>query len=118
MLKKHSKEIIIGLITGLLNGFFGAGGGSVVVPATEVFLGFEAKKAHATAVAIILMLSIVSSAFYVKNGFFDLKLWLLVSIGGLVGGYVGARFLGKLPKRLLKLIFGAAIIFTAVKMIF
>lgn len=117
MFKKYRKEILIGLVTGMLNGLFGAGGGSVVVPAMEKFLGVDEKKSHATAIAIILMMSLVSSFLYIRKGFFDLKIWLLVSVGGLAGGYAGAKLLGRIPKKWLKLVFGGVIIVTAVKMI-
>lgn len=118
MMKKYWKEIAIGLVTGILNGLFGAGGGSVVVPAMEKFLNIDEKKSHATAIAVILMMSAASSVTYIRRGFFDFRLWLWVSVGGAVGGLVGARLLGRIPKKLLKLTFGAVICITAVKMIF
>ncbi len=118
MLKKHWKKIVIGLITGVLNGLFGAGGGSVVVPAMERFLGIDEKKSHATAIAVILMMSVVSSYIYIRKGFFDFNLWIWVSIGGMAGGLVGAKLLGRIPKKWLKIVFGAVICVTAVKMIF
>lgn len=117
-MKKYYKEIIIGALTGFLNGLFGAGGGSVVVPAMEKFLNIDEKKSHSTAIAIILMMSLVSSATYIYKGFFDFKLWALVSLGGIAGGFVGAKLLGKLPKKWLKIIFGGVICVTAVKMVF
>mgnify|MGYP001049967542 CR=1 FL=1 len=88
MFKKYRKEILIGLVTGMLNGLFGAGGGSVVVPAMEKFLGVDEKKSHATAIAIILMMSLVSSFLYIRKGFFDLKIWFIVSVGGLAGAFI------------------------------
>ena len=118
MFKKYFKEIVIVLATGVLNGLFGAGGGSVVVPAMEKFLGIDEKKSHSTAILIILMMSVVSSATYIYKGFFDFKLWLFVSLGGVVGGFVGAKILGKIPKRWLKILFGGVIMVTAFKMIF
>ena len=117
-MKKYKKEIIIGLFTGILNGLFGAGGGSVVVPAMEKFLDIDEKKSHSTAIAIILLMSIVSSVTYLYKGYFNLKLWALVSIGGVAGGALGARFLGRIPKKWLKIIFGGVISITAIKMIF
>lgn len=116
-MKKYWKHVVIGVICGFLNGLFGAGGGSVVVPAMEKFLNVDEKKSHATAIGIILLMSIVSSWLYIKNGFFDLKLWVLVTAGGVIGGLVGANALDKIPKKWLKIIFGAVILFTAVKMI-
>ena len=55
-MKKYTRHILIGLVTGVLTGLFGAGGGSIVVPAMEIFLDMDEKKSHATAIAIILML--------------------------------------------------------------
>ncbi len=117
-MKKYWRHIAIGLVSGVLNGLFGAGGGSVVVPAIEKFLDIDEKKSHATAIAIIFMYSLVSMVFYISNGFFDLRLWSLVTIGGVAGGLVGAKLLSKIPKRWLKIIFGSVIIVTAGKMIF
>ena len=91
MVKKHFKEIAIGLVTGVLNGLFGAGGGSVVVPAMEKFLDMDEKKSHSTAILIILIMSLFSSATYIYKGFFNFKIWALVSLGGIAGGFVGAK---------------------------
>lgn len=118
MLKKRCKEAVIGLLAGFLNGFFGAGGGSALVPLVEKFLGLEAHKAHATAIPVILLFSLVSAFLYVRQGFFDFRIWMYVSIGGIAGGFIGAKFLKKVPKKWLKIGFGAVICITAVKMIF
>lgn len=118
MLKKWWKQVVIGFGTGILNGLFGAGGGSVLVPLSEKFLSLEEHDAHATAIPVILIMSLVSSFLYVRRGFFDFKIWLFVSIGGLLGGFVGARLLKKVPKKWLKIGFGVVICITAVKMIF
>ncbi len=117
-IKKYNRHILIGLLSGLLNGLFGAGGGSVVVPAMVKFLNIEQKKAHATAIAIILVMSAVSSIFYIRGGYFDFKLWLPVTMGGVVGGTIGAKLLSKISVRWLKIIFGSVILVTAYKMIF
>lgn len=115
---KHKKEIIIGFIAGILNGLFGAGGGSVVVPALEKFLNMPPKRAHGTAVGIILALSAVSAVIYVLRGQFNLKVWLPVTAGGLIGGLVGGAVLSKISPKWLKIGFGGVIIVTAIKMIF
>lgn len=121
--RKHRKyvllaaEILIGLISGLLNGLFGAGGGSVVVPAMEHFLKMNQKKAHATAIAVILPMSAVSAAVYLRSGHFGLNLWIPVAAGGIAGGLAGAKLLAKMPKRPLSILFGIIIIISALKMI-
>lgn len=118
MSKKYLKHILIGLSTGLLNGLFGAGGGSVLVPLMEKFLEFPPHTAHATAIPVILIMSVISSFFYLRRGFFDFNIWLFVSLGGLLGGLIGAKLLKKVPKKWLKIGFGFVICITAVKMIF
>ena len=52
---KKGKAILIGAVTGFANGLFGSGGGTIVVPCMERFLNVEEHKAHATAIAIILL---------------------------------------------------------------
>ncbi len=117
-MKKYVKYGLIGLITGLLNGLFGSGGGTVVVPAMERFLDFPEHKAHATAIAIILPLTIVSLFFYTRSGYF---LWSLVwqtSVGGVVGGLIGALLLKKLKPNVIRKIFGVFMLVAAVRMVF
>lgn len=83
----------------------------------EKFLNKDSKSAHAGAIPIILMITAVSSVFYISKGFFNFRLWLMASSGGILGGILGARLLGKIPKAYLKMLFGGIIIFTAIKMI-
>ena len=52
-----------GFGAGLLNGLLGAGGGMVVVPLLSA-LGTAGKKSHATALAVIVPLSVVSAVLY------------------------------------------------------
>ena len=91
------KKTLIGIVTGFANGLFGSGGGTIVVPAMERFLHVEEHKAHATAIAIILPLSVLSA-------------------GGLAGGLVGAKLLAKVSGLWLHRIFGAFMLAAAVRM--
>ena len=111
------KSIIIGLVTGLANGLFGSGGGTIVVPCMEKFLDVDAHKAHATAIAIILPLSIISIFVYMRNVDIQWMKIVMVSIGGIVGGYVGAKLLCKVSGKWLHRIFGFCMIVAAVRMI-
>jgi len=108
---------VIGTVTGLANGLFGAGGGTVVVPCMERLLDVDAHKAHATAIAIILPLSVISAFIYLKGTDIDLKSILFVSVGGMIGGFIGAKLLNKIPSKWLHKIFGIFMIAAAVKML-
>ena len=62
--KLNIYAILTGLAAGLINGIFGGGGGMIVVPMLVHLLKCLPKKAHATAILIILPLSLVSGIFY------------------------------------------------------
>jgi hypothetical protein len=112
------KIAAIGFITGLFNGLFGSGGGMIVVPAMSMILGIEEHDAHATALSIILPLTIVSIFIYSKSGIVDWQLTWKVALGGVSGGYIGARLLHVVPADTLRKIFAVFMIIAAVRMIF
>lgn len=112
------KIYIIGLLTGICNGLFGAGGGTLLVPAMNHVLKIEQHKAHATAIAIILPLSIISSVFYISKSLVDWNLTLKVVIANVIGGYIGAKILNKFTDGTLKLIFGIFMIIAGIRMVF
>lgn len=116
-MQKKGKQIAIGLITGFANGLFGSGGGTIVVPSMERFLGVEEHKAHATAIGIILPLSLLSLVIYCWKTDVAWSIALWASAGGVVGGLVGAKLLSKISGIWLHRIFGLFMIAAAVRMI-
>lgn len=104
------------MITGLANGLFGSGGGTVVVPCMEKYLDINAHKSHATAIAIILPLSVLSAAIYIFKADVPWAEAAAVSVGGVVGGFIGAKLLNKISGRWLHIIFGVAMLAAAVRM--
>ena len=115
---KAIKLAVIGIITGLLNGFFGSGGGTVLVPAMQKFLKTEAHKSHATAIAVILPLSAASAAVYINDMELDVKTVLFIAAGGVAGGFLGAKLLNKIKAAMLHKIFGICMAAAGLRMIF
>ena len=120
---KNSKKnvlyaILTGCSAGLVNGLFGGGGGMVVVPMLSNLLKYPSKKAHATAILIILPLSIVSGALYFLFGNFNFSIGLPVTIGALVGGGLGAFLLSKLSAKWVVYIFCVIMAVAGGKMLF
>ena len=113
-----NKIIPIGLIAGLANGLFGAGGGSILVPALQKFMKMETKKSHATTLAVILPLSIVSAGIYIWGVEVEWKVVLFVSLGGVTGGIIGAKILNKLAAWWLNILFGLFLAAGAIRMLF
>lgn len=115
---KGVKMMIIGLAVGMANGLFGSGGGTIAVPAMVLFLDAEEHQAHATAISIILPLTLVSAFLYISGSFVDWPATLKVTAGGMAGGYIGARLLKICPASLLRKIFAFFMILGAIRMLF
>lgn len=123
MIKQHNigkwiKYCGIGVVAGIANGLFGSGGGTIAVPAMVLMLHEEDRTAHATALMIILPLTIVSACFYINSNFIDWGITLKAMLGGVVGGAIGALLLHKCPVRFIRIIFGVLMIVASFRMIF
>lgn len=94
--KRNFLPLLIGAICGTVNGAFGGGGGSVLVPSLEYFLRFDAKRSHATAIAVVLPVCFISSLAYIISGNVDLAVALASAIGASVGSPIGAILLKKI----------------------
>jgi uncharacterized membrane protein YfcA len=102
----------------MANGLFGSGGGTIAVPAMVLLLDEEEHRAHATAIAVILPLTAVSALLYISNNFINWELTVKVIIGGVIGGYIGAKLLNICPSSVLRKIFAVFMILAAIRMIF
>ena len=112
------KNMIIGVLAGGICGLFGTGGGMILVPAFIYMLKIEPKRARATSLCCMLIMAIISSIFYYKNNYIDWTLGLLCAIGGILGAYLGAKFLKEIPNYILKIIFICFLIYASYNMIF
>ena len=101
---------------GFINGFFGGGGGMLCVPLYNKILKRATKQSHATAIAVILPISIASAITYIIGGSFDLKSALITSAGVVAGGIAGALLLKKLNSAAVAVIFALIMIAAGVKL--
>ncbi|BFU94869.1 MAG: UPF0721 transmembrane protein [Nitrospira sp.] len=85
------KLAALGLAVGLLNGFFGVGGGFMIVPALALFAGFAAREAVGTSLCIIAIISLGGLARHLEAGVLNGPLLLLVLLGSAIGMLLGAR---------------------------
>ncbi len=108
--------VVLGFATGVLNGLFGAGGGMAAVPMLKM-AGLSQKSAHATAIAITMPLSVLSGMLYLGSGDLVLGDAMRFIPAGIAGALVGARLLGRVPDTVLRRIFGALILFAAVRIL-
>ena len=110
--------ILLGACIGFVNGFFGGGGGMICVPLLTHFLKLPQKKAHATAILVILPITLFSALVYLFSGKFPVGEGLLVGLGVSVGGILGAVLLKKLSAKSVAGVFALLMIVAGLKMIF
>ncbi len=115
--KKKIMLVLLGGIVGFLNGFFGGGGGMICVPTLEKGLGLDNKRAHATAIAVIFPLSLISCAVYIFNGAIESLPLLTVGLGVLVGGIAGSFALKYIPSKTLRIIFAVIMLVGGIRLI-
>ncbi len=106
---------LAGGLAGLANGFFGGGGGMILVPLLVDRCGLPQRKAFATSVAIILPLCALSSAIYFFRGGLDIWAALPYLAGGLVGGFAGGKLFKRLNMDWLRRCFALLILYGGVK---
>lgn len=115
--KKFLGNILLGFIAGMISGFFGAGGGLILVPYMTLILKEDEVKSRATTIMCIFFMVLTSSFFYFKEAFIDWNLAIKCAIGGIIGGIVGSKLLINLSKKILQIFFIVFLIYAGIKMI-
>lgn len=96
---------LIGAIAGLFSGFFGVGGGFIMVPLLGALARFDQHRSHATSLAAIVLIAVAAVARFGIGGEVDLVAGLLMGAGGMLGSTVGAGWMNRMPARNLRLVF-------------
>ena len=104
--------ILCGLLTGIPAGLLGIGGGTVCVPAQQLFLKMPLKRAISNSAATIASVALIG-AFY-KNLTLtqhsikiaeSLRMAIVVIPGAIVGAFIGGRLMHKLPSNVVRIVF-------------
>ena len=98
-----------GLIVGTMTGFFGVGGGFLIVPALVLVLGFPMRLAVGTSLVIIAINSGAGVVAHLGSGIIDLSLATLFIIGGVAGSTLGGRLVGQIDETQLSRGFAALV---------
>jgi uncharacterized membrane protein YfcA len=109
--------IVVGILIGVMSGFFGIGGGMILVPIL-LFLGFEIKEAIGISIIQMVFSSILGSYLNYKKGSLILGEGLYVGFGGFIGGFIGGYVTGYMPSTLLEYLFLGLLLFALFRLIF
>jgi len=83
--------LAMGLFIGALSGFFGIGGGFLIVPGLVFASGMPLANAIATSLVAVTAFGLTTAVTYAASGLIDWPLALQFIIGGLIGGLIGGQ---------------------------
>ena len=106
---------VCGILVGIINGTVGAGGGLVAVPMLQKS-GMPQKRAHSTAVAVLLPVCAVSAVGYLLSGNVSLSDATPYFLPSAVGAVLGTLLLGVIPTGHLKKVFAVFMIYAGVRL--
>jgi len=101
-----------GALVGALSGFFGIGGGFLVVPGLVASTAMPVLNAVGSSLVSVAAFGSTTAANYALAGWVDLRLAALFLAGGVIGGFAGARLARRLGsgRETLRRVFSALVI--------
>jgi uncharacterized protein len=111
--------VSLGFVTGTMSGFFGIGGGFLIVPALMLATGMPIMNAVSSSLVAVTAFGMTTAASYAWSGLVSWALAGLFVAGGLAGGLAGTRSARHLAARrgALNIVFSIVIIAVALYML-
>ena len=109
--------ILVGIFIGAMSGFFGIGGGMILVPILLV-LGFDIKTAIGISIIQMVFSSIFGSYLNHKKGSLIIGEGIFVGLGGFVGGYIGGYVTQYVSDAILQIFFFFVLVFALFRLTF
>jgi uncharacterized membrane protein YfcA len=98
---------------GLLGALTGLGGGIIIVPMLTLLFHVDLRYAIAASLVSIIATSSGAAAAYVREGFTNVRVGILLEVATVIGALIGAAISNDIPKSALAILFGAVLLFTA-----
>ena len=111
--------VLLGLVSGIISGLFGVGGGIIIVPALVFLLGYSQHRAVGTSLAVLLPpVGLAAVLGYYRQGNVDVRAAMVIALTMLVGGGIGAHIASRLSGPILRLAFGVFAVILGVNMVY
>lgn len=106
--------VILGLAVGVVSGFFGIGGGTIIVPFL-MLLGYNIKAAIGLSVMQMCFSSMLGSYINYKHKILKINDGIYLGVGGFVGGFIGGFVVKFFSEKFLTIVFLASLLLAIVK---
>lgn len=110
-------SILTGLVTGVLSGLLGIGGGAIMTVIAVSILDVSQHIAQGAALAAIIPTAIVGVIKHHRNGLVNYKFGVYLIIGGLIGSFGGAYLANILDEVMLRKVFSIFFAFIGVQLL-
>jgi uncharacterized protein len=106
--------LLLGVVAGILSGFFGIGGGIVMVPSLIVLFGMDILDANATSLAAMLLpVGMLGVVAYYRAGLVNIAESLWISLGLFAGSFLGGEIAVNISERLLTILYSAILVYVS-----
>ena len=109
--------IILGIFIGMLAGFFGVGGGAILVPIL-MFMGYPIQEAVGISILQMFISSATGSFLNYKSKKLDVSMVLYLGLGALIGGFLGPFVVLNSSTLFLEVLFLIFVLFAFAKFIY
>jgi uncharacterized membrane protein YfcA len=109
--------VLAGVVTGILAGLLGVGGGIVMVPVMVVGFGLPAALAKGTSLAVIIPTSLMGTWRNRKKRNADLRTAMIVGVTGIASAFVAGKISVGMSESLSNVLFSILLVVVAVRMI-
>ncbi|MGC9156623.1 MAG: sulfite exporter TauE/SafE family protein [Candidatus Micrarchaeia archaeon] len=116
--KSAAKVSALGFIVGVVSGYFGIGGGFLIVPSLMFSSGLCITRAIGTSLISVGSFGVASGLEYAAFGDVLFMVSLLYIVGGVGGGYLGTSLAVKAPKKALRIAYGIIIVLVGIYILF
>lgn len=96
---------IVGVLSGIISGM-GIGGGTILIPALIILFNTKQQIAQSINLLSFIPTAIVALVTHIKNKNVDLKLAVIIVLGGIAGAFAGALLASVISSNLLRRLFG------------
>jgi len=102
------------ILAGLLGSLTGLGGGIIITPVLVLLFGVDVRYAVGASLVAVIATSSGSAAAYVREGFTNVRIAMLLEVATTLGAITGALLAAKTPPAAISVVFGVVLLYTAI----
>jgi uncharacterized protein len=116
-MKDGIRYIAYGFGVGIVSGLLGIAGGAFLIPIMTGYCSLDQRCAQATSLVVVIPSSMAGCIIYVAYGNIDFGVAAYLVAGSMVGAYLGAKIMCRIPEQHLRQLFSGMLLLIGLKMV-